>query len=73
MGHGNDDNFIVFYSELFFFICLLIVGPMFLYGIFKSFLLHKVLKNMYTYDVSNDFVILNWEYENKYNFLMKLL
>ena len=25
-------------------ICLLIVGPMFLYGIFKSFLLHKVLK-----------------------------
>ena len=70
--HGDDDNFSVFYSELFFFICLLIVGPMFLYGIFKSFLLHKVLKNMYTYDVSKDFVILNWEYENKYNFLMKL-
>ena len=57
--HGDDDNFSVFYSELFFFICLLIVGPMFLYGIFKSFLLHKVLKNMYTYDVSKDFVILN--------------
>ena len=46
---------------------------MFLYGIFKSFLLHKVLKNMYTYDVSKDFVILNWEYENKHNFLMNLL
>ena len=59
MGHGNDDNFAVFFSELFFSICLLIVGPMFLYGIFKSFLLHKVLKNMYTYDVSKDFVILN--------------
>ena len=28
-------------------ICLLIVGPMFLYGIFKSFLLHKVLKSQF--------------------------
>ena len=32
-------------SVLTFSICLLIVGPMFLYGIFKSFLLHKVLKS----------------------------
>ena len=31
-------------SVLIFSICLLIVGPMFLYGISKSFLLHKVLK-----------------------------
>jgi hypothetical protein len=32
-------------GSLFFSICLLIVGPMFLYGIFKSFLLYKVLKS----------------------------
>jgi len=31
--------------SLIFSICLLIVGPMFLYGIFKSFQLHKVLKS----------------------------
>ena len=47
MGHG-DEYLSVFFYELFFSICLLIVGPMFLYGIFKSFLLHKVLKSQYT-------------------------
>ena len=43
IGHG-DEYLSILFSELFFSICLLIVGPMFLYGIFKSFLLHKILK-----------------------------
>ena len=33
------------FSVVIFSICLLIVGPMFLYGIFKSFLLSKMLKS----------------------------
>ena len=33
------------YSSVIFLICLLIVGPMFLYGIFKSLLLSKLLKS----------------------------
>ena len=40
-GPPNNSNF----SVLIFSICLIIVGPMFLYGIFKSFLLNKVLKS----------------------------
>ena len=46
IGHG-DEYLSILFSELFFSICLLIVGPMFLYGIFKSFLLHKILKWQY--------------------------
>ena len=52
-NHGRDacliwDRETFDHSDLslaIFSICLLIVGPMFLYGIFKSFLLHKVLKS----------------------------
>ena len=52
-NHGRDACLIwhreTFYhddlSVLIFSICLLIVGPMFLYGIFKSLLLRKVLKS----------------------------
>ena len=40
-GSGSD----AFVSVIIFSICLLIVGPMFLYGIFKSNLLSKILKS----------------------------
>ena len=40
-GSGSD----AIVSGIIFSICLLIVGPMFLYGIFKSFLLSKMLKS----------------------------
>ena len=40
-SQGSTEGF----SVVIFPICLLIVGPMFLYGIFKSFLLSKMLKS----------------------------
>ena len=40
-GSGSD----AFVSVIIFSICLLIVGPMFFYGIFKSNLLSKILKS----------------------------